>query len=136
MFEARAKLKKNPTYTVEGYYFKHQVRTLHPVGDKLTDDDLKHCLVSSGFSDWGMPKPIGVHEILIETLELNTGLADKDGKKIWTNDELICAGVEGTFKVKWEAGQFIAATGLMDPMDINTIYPVSFIFCKKKEREV
>lgn len=68
MFKVRAKLKNND-YVIEGYYFKHQVRTPNVVGDKLTEEDFKHCIVSSGFSDWGMDKPIEVREIKIETLE-------------------------------------------------------------------
>lgn len=35
----------------------------------MTKEDFKHCIVSSGFSEWGMDKPIEVREIKIETLE-------------------------------------------------------------------
>lgn len=108
MFRVRAKLKNNPTYTIEGYYFKHQVRTQNPVGDQLKDEDFKHCIVSSGFSDWGMPKPIDVHEILIETLEINTGTKDRLVKEIWTNDILKSDNLQGNFKVIFENNSFIA----------------------------
>ena len=108
MFKARAKLKNNPNYTIEGYYFKHQVRTQHPIGDQLKDEDFKHCIVSSGFSDWGMPKPIDVNEILIETLEINTGTKDRLGKEIWTNDILKSDNLQGNFKVIFENNSFIA----------------------------
>lgn len=106
--------------TGEKTFIKNLYRIIE---EEIKEEDIKHCIVTSGFSDWGMTKPIDVHEIIIETLELNTELKDRNGKEIWTNDVLEFKGIDGSFKVKWELGQFIATD---EKMELDIICSQSF----------
>lgn len=61
------------TRTVEGYYVKHVTATPYPIGTEQERDDFvashtKHYIMSDGFSDWGLPRKLEVHEIDITTL--------------------------------------------------------------------
>lgn len=89
----RAKRKDNNQW-IEGYYMKHQVRTLDCVGDELDEDkDIEHYIVFSGFSDWGISKPIEYVEIDIDTLGQYTGYDDVNGNKIFVGDKVrVCCG--------------------------------------------
>lgn len=43
-----------------GYYFRWETRQLCPAGDKLVPEEVKECVVYSGFADWNMPREIQI----------------------------------------------------------------------------
>ena len=56
---------------VYGGYHKHMKYTLHPVNAKGKEPEMPeyaHLIITSGFSDWGMPRPIQAYEIDPETV--------------------------------------------------------------------
>ncbi len=55
------------TRVVEGYYYKHK-GPLYAFDEGQENQD-KHYIVSTGFADWNMHRPVDMHEIDIETLE-------------------------------------------------------------------
>lgn len=54
---------------VYGGYFKHEGITLSPIGEKRSDkNNYTHLIITSGFSDWNLPKPIQCYEVKEETV--------------------------------------------------------------------
>lgn len=41
-----------------GYYFRWVTRQPHPAGDSVKPEDVRECIIYSGFADWNMPKKI------------------------------------------------------------------------------
>ena len=81
----KAKRKDNGRW-IEGYYIYHIKRTPCVVGDCVTPEDEQHLIACDGFSDWNMPRDIELYEVEPETLCWDSGIVDKNGKKIWEND--------------------------------------------------
>lgn len=59
---------------VQGYYVKHVTATPYPLGtqeehDQFVAEHTKHFIMFDGFSDWGLSRPLEIHEIDINTLE-------------------------------------------------------------------
>lgn len=82
----RAKTKDGKHW-IQGGFFKHLNRTLC-MGESLKEEDFDYYIISSGFSDWNMPKPIEVREILPESVGAYTG-KDIGMEKIFENDIIL-----------------------------------------------
>lgn len=71
---------------VYGYYVKHITRQVCPIGDTLTDDDVAHYIVQSGFADWNMPRQLEFIKIAPTTRSQFIGILDKHGVEIYEGD--------------------------------------------------
>lgn len=83
-------LTKNNQW-VYGYYVKHIDATPSPMDTeehhrKFIEEHTHHYILEDGFSDWGMPRGLIKHEIKPETIGRDTGVSDKNGKKIYEGD--------------------------------------------------
>lgn len=105
----RGKVKGTNKWVYGGYY-KHLKRTLSPIGDSIKEDDYLHLIITSGFSDWGMPKQLEYYEVDEKTVGQYTGLKDKNGKEICEGDILLYSSNYKTV-VNYKNGAFIRNYG-------------------------
>jgi len=70
----------------EGYYVRHEDRQPCVIGDGLKDDEIEHYIFYDGFADWNMPRSLEAIEVDPNTVCRYTGINDKHGKRIFTND--------------------------------------------------
>lgn len=77
--------EKGTNKWVEGGYFHHLNRMVSPIGDSLKDEDHTHYILTNGFSDWNMQRPIEMTEVHPETVGQYTGRMT-DGKRIFEHD--------------------------------------------------
>ena len=114
----RANIKDSSLW-IYGYYFKHTKRTPCVIGDELKEEDYLHCICTSGFSDWNMPKPMEVTEIIPNTLGQYIGLKDCNGKGIYEGDTVRCYG--GEFCCGWQYDKTIIVC-----FDLETLQELSY----------
>lgn len=105
----RGKVKGTNKWVYGGYY-KHLKRTPSPIGDSIKEDDYLHLIITSGFSDWGMPKQLEYYEVDEKTVGQYTGLKDKNGKEICEGDILLYSSNYKTV-VNYKNGAFIRNYG-------------------------
>lgn len=70
------------------------------MGDELTELDIDHLIMQSGFSDWNMPRAVNCYHVIGGTVCEYTGRADEDGKKVFTKD-IVKTG-EGIGVIGWD----------------------------------
>lgn len=100
-FLSKAKIKESEKW-IEGYYVKHINRQICPIGDELSENDVKHYIFTDGFADWNMPKQLQYVEIDVNTLCQCTGVwSSKSNKYIYEHDivEAWSTGYKRTLEV-------------------------------------
>jgi uncharacterized phage protein (TIGR01671 family) len=100
---------------VYGAYMKHQNRTPCAVGDSIKETDYNYLILTSGFSDWNMTKPIEMTEVDKNTVGQFIGRKDINGKEIYKGD-IVNFEVEGIWQigyVDFDNCSFMINTGLM-----------------------
>ena len=83
---ARAKNKHGRW--VYGSYMTHINRTPSPIGDRITDEDVRFLIVMDGFSDWNMPRDIEGIDVDPNTVCKNSFVRDMNGVLIYEGDIL------------------------------------------------
>ena len=83
-----ARAKNRHGRWVFGSYLTHLNRTPSPIGDSLSDDDVRFLIVQDGFSDWNMPRDIEGVEVDPTTVCLNSFAKDIDCRSIFEGDIL------------------------------------------------
>lgn len=83
-----AKAKNVHGRWVYGSFLTHINRTPSPIGDILSDEDVRFLIVQDGFSDWNMPRDIEGVDVDPATVCLNSFTRDIDGRHIFEGDIL------------------------------------------------
>lgn len=100
----RGKQSKTNRWIYGGFY-KHLKRTPCPLGDNIQEEDYQYLIITGGFSDWNMPRPLSVYEVDKDTIGEFTGLKDKNNKEVYEND--FVKYKNEIFIVKKEIGSFM-----------------------------
>lgn len=81
----RAKVSSNNRWIYGGYY-EHINRQICPMGDSLKDEDITPLIITSGFADWNMERPVNIFEVDKNTVGQFTNICDKNSKEIYDGD--------------------------------------------------
>ncbi len=88
----RGKRKDNGEWVYGGFH-KHLAITPSPFGaSKPREDDYIYLIIKSGFSDWNLPKPIEIHEVIHETVGEFTGMRDSERTEKYPEGQEIYEG--------------------------------------------
>lgn len=91
----------------KGVYFKHLNRQPSPIGDEIKPEDYTHYIISSGFADWNMPKPVTMEEIRPETLRRKSD-SSLSGKDLYEKDVVHFLFYDGlTEEYYWVNGMIV-----------------------------
>lgn len=69
---------------VEGYLYEHQPPLPGIVPPDYVPEKSRWYILQTGFADWNIPRPVDFIEVDPETVGQDTGLKDKNGKRIFT----------------------------------------------------
>jgi hypothetical protein len=98
-------MTKDHSRIVVGVYFIHQVRYPNVFTNSENDiekpEDYQHLIITDGFADWGLKRPIEDVEIDPNTLIKFTGRFDCTKTRIFENDIIKIKGISKQFKVVW-----------------------------------
>lgn len=105
---------------VYGGFHKHLRFTPSPVGPR--EEEYDYLILTSGFSDWNLPKPLERYAVEPKTIGQYVGLNDDYGEKIFEGDIVYCRNEDYLAVITFDYVQLVQLENVSRKVIVGNVY--------------